>query len=136
MFWEFPSITKAAEFVKELAEWELQKVYTRKYISDLMSGAIDREFNVLYLLGLRVVKELKCYECWSRSFNGCACCDSDSDSDSDDSDSDSELESNGISRDKCNGCGRKFYGFGDGKCYMLCDECQTIFAEDPFGMWS
>ena len=68
-FWEFPSISKASDFVKELAEWELQRVYTKKYILGLISGLIVCVFSVLDLLWIRVERRTKCVnECPELTF--------------------------------------------------------------------
>ena len=52
MFWEFPNIFKAAEFVKDLAEWEIQKSYSKNYISRAIFGVSENWISVLKHLGL------------------------------------------------------------------------------------
>ena len=102
-FWRFPSISRAAEFVKELAEWELQKSFKKKYISNLMLNAEDWVFNAICPLDIGVYREIICPEC-------CSCdCDFDSDSDSDDycptcSDTDSDVSPVLDSDDHCPTC--------------------------------
>ena len=54
MFWEFSSILDAADFVKELAEWELQKDYSKEYISRSILERSDNWISVLEHLGLRI----------------------------------------------------------------------------------
>ena len=54
MYWEFSDVFHAAEFVKELAEWELQKDYTREYITRAILKKSNNWISVLDHLGLRV----------------------------------------------------------------------------------
>ena len=69
---EFSSISKAAEFVKNLAVEKLQRRYTRKYISDLISGAIDCCESVLLKLGIKAERSTKCVfnDCNTQTFSG------------------------------------------------------------------
>ena len=55
MFWEFTSISEAADFIRELAEWELQKEYSKEYISRSLLERSDNWVSVLDHLGLRVM---------------------------------------------------------------------------------
>ena len=152
LFWEFPSTSKASDFVKELAEWELQREYTKKYISDLIYRSLVLGPSVLNFLGINVVSSKKCGMFGGQNFNDICCVsdsdsylDSDSDSDSYldsdsdsylDSDTDSEFEAIGVEKVKCQGCGRHYYDIYARGCYNLCKACEVEFAEDPFGMFS
>ena len=63
MFWEFPNISDAVDFVRELAEWELQKEYSREYISRSILKRSDNWINVLDHLGLNILPNIRCNLC-------------------------------------------------------------------------